>query len=100
MMLGEPQSLGQVKDAFALAQACATIGPSLHPLFTQAFAVAKRGRNETEIARHAVSVAFAAVALAKKIFAGPARKAALLVGAGKRGAPAAGPLVPQAASAA
>src|SRR5204862_95200 len=76
---------GQVKEAFALAQACATIGPSLHPLFTQAFAVAKRVRNETEIARHAVSVAFAAVELAKKIFAGLARKAVLLGGAGKAG---------------
>src|SRR5437763_9295269 len=97
MMLGEPQSLGQVKDAFALAQACATIGPSLHPLFTQAFAVAKRVRNETEIARHAVSVSFAAVELAKKIFAGLARKAVLLVGAGKMGELAARHLVEQGA---
>ncbi len=97
MMLGEPQILGQVKEAFALAQACATIGPSLHPLFTQAFAVAKRVRNETEIARHAVSVAFAAVELAKKIFAGLARKAVLLVGAGKMGELAARHLVEQGA---
>ena len=97
MMIGEPQILGQVKEAFALAQACATIGPSLHPLFTQAFAVAKRVRNETEIARHAVSVAFAAVELAKKIFAGLARKAVLLVGAGKMGELAARHLVEQGA---
>src|SRR5213595_2749731 len=83
MMIGEPQILGQVKDAFALAQACETIGPVLHTLFTQAFAVAKRVRSETEIARHAVSVSFAAVELAKKIFEGLDGKAVLLVGAGK-----------------
>jgi glutamyl-tRNA reductase len=83
MMLGEPQILGQVKDAFALAQSCETIGPALHTLFTQAFAVAKKVRTETEIARHAVSVSFAAVELAKKIFAGLDCKAVLLVGAGK-----------------
>jgi glutamyl-tRNA reductase len=83
MMLGEPQILGQVKDAFALAQACGTIGPQLHPLFNQAFNVAKRVRTETEIARHAVSVSFAAVELAKKIFDGLGGRAVLLVGAGK-----------------
>jgi glutamyl-tRNA reductase len=83
MMVGEPQILGQVKDAFALAQACETVGPTLHTLFTQAFAVAKKVRGETEIARHAVSVSFAAVELARKIFAGLSGKAVLLVGAGK-----------------
>ena len=49
-MIGEPQILGQVKDAFALAQACETVGPHLHTLFSQAFSVAKRVRTETEIA--------------------------------------------------
>ena len=44
MVLGEPQILGQVKDAFALAQACRTVGPVLHALMSQAFAVAKRVR--------------------------------------------------------
>lgn len=83
MMIGEPQILGQVKDAFALAQACGTVGPHLHPLFSQAFNVAKRVRTETEIARHAVSVSFAAVELAKKIFDGLGGRAVLLVGAGK-----------------
>src|SRR5215475_6399443 len=83
MLLGEPQILGQVKDAFALAQSCEAVGPALHSLFTQAFAVAKKVRTETEIARHAVSVSFAAVELAKKIFAGLEGKAVLLVGAGK-----------------
>lgn len=83
MMIGEPQILGQVKDAFALAQACEAVGPHLHPLFSQAFKVAKRVRTETEIARHAVSVSFAAVELAKKIFDGLAGRAVLLVGAGE-----------------
>lgn len=83
MMVGEPQILGQVKDAFALAQACQTVGPTLHTLFAQAFAVAKKVRTETEIGRHAVSVPFAAVELARKIFAGLGGKAVLIVGAGK-----------------
>src|SRR5439155_607325 len=47
MVLGEPQILGQVKDAFALAQACRTVGPVLHSLMSQAFAVAKRVRTNT-----------------------------------------------------
>ncbi len=85
MVVGEPQILGQVKDAFALAQACAMVGPTLHPLFTRSFAVAKRVRTDTEIGRHAVSVSFAAVELAKKIFDGLGGKAVLLVGAGEMG---------------
>ncbi len=93
MMVGEPQILGQVKDAFALAQSCQTVGPLLHALFSQAFAVAKRVRTETEIGRHAVSVSFAAVELAKKIFAGLGGRAVLLVGAGKMGELAARHLV-------
>ncbi len=97
MMVGEPQILGQVKDAFALAQACETVGPTLHALFTQAFAVAKKVRTETEIGRHAVSVSFAAVELARKIFAGLGGKAVLLVGAGKMGELAARHLVEQGA---
>jgi glutamyl-tRNA reductase len=83
MLVGEPQILGQVKDAFALAQSCETVGPTLHSLFTQAFAVAKRVRTETDIGRHAVSVSFAAVELAKKIFDGLRGRAILLLGAGK-----------------
>src|SRR5438132_8443913 len=97
MLIGEPQILGQVKDAFAIAQACETVGPALHTLFTQAFAVGKRVRSETEIARHAVSVSFAAVELAKKIFAGLGGRAVLLVGAGEMGELAARHLVEQGA---
>ena len=73
------------------------MGPALHTLFTQAFAVAKRVRTETEIARHAVSVSFAAVELAKKIFAGLSGRAVLLVGAGKMSELAAKHLVEQGA---
>ena len=97
MMLGEPQILGQVKDAFALAQACGTVGPQLHPLFSQAFNVAKRVRTETGIARHAVSVSYAAVELARKIFDGLGGRAVLLVGAGKMSELAAKHLVAQGA---
>src|SRR4030095_14695533 len=97
MMVGEPQILGQVKDAFALAQSCETVGAASHSLFTQAFAVAKRVRTETEIARHAVSVSFAAVELAKKIFAGLVGRGVLLVGAGKMSELAAKHLVEQGA---
>jgi glutamyl-tRNA reductase len=97
MMIGEPQILGQAKDAFALAQSCETVGPTLHTLFTQAFAVAKKVRTETEIARHAVSVSFAAVELAKKIFASLTGRAVLLVGAGEMGELAAKHLVEQGA---
>ena len=97
MMIGEPQILGQVKNAFALAQSCETVGPALHTLFTQAFTVAKKVRTETEIARHAVSISFAAVELAKKIFAGLDGKAVLLVGAGKMSELAARHLIEQGA---
>ncbi|MBI1845394.1 MAG: glutamyl-tRNA reductase [Candidatus Rokubacteria bacterium] len=97
MMIGEPQILGQMKDAFAVAQACETVGPTLHVLFTQAFNVAKRVRTETEIGRHAVSVSFAAVELAKKIFDGLGGRAVLLVGAGKMSELAAKHLVEQGA---
>jgi glutamyl-tRNA reductase len=97
MMVGEPQVLGQVKDAFALAQSCETVGPGLHGLFSRAFAVAKRVRTETEIGRHAVSVAFAAVELARKIFDGLERRSVLLVGAGEMAEQAARHLLEQGA---
>jgi glutamyl-tRNA reductase len=97
MLVGEPQIGGQVKDAFALAQSCETVGPALHRLFSQAFAVAKKVRTETDIGRHAVSVSFAAVELAKKIFTSLEGKAVLLVGAGKMGGLAARHLVEQGA---
>ena len=95
MMLGEPQILGQIKEAFRLAQHCQSVGPLLHGVMTQAFAVAKKVRTETELARHAVSVPYAAVELARKIFGGLNSRAVLLLGAGKMGELAAKHLVDQ-----
>jgi glutamyl-tRNA reductase len=97
MLVGEPQIGGQVKDAFALAQTCGTVGPTLHRVFSQAFSVAKKVRTDTDVGRHAVSVSFAAVELARKIFASLDGKAVLLVGAGKMGGLAARHLVEQGA---
>jgi glutamyl-tRNA reductase len=67
MVLGEAQILGQVKDAYRAAVAARSVGPVLGRLFQHAFRAAKRVRTETKIASSAVSVAFAAVELAKKI---------------------------------
>ena len=97
MIVGEPQILGQVKEAVAIARDCQTLGPTLHRLWMKAFAVAKRVRTETDVARHAVSVSFAAVELAKKIFSGLEGRAVLLVGAGEMGELAARHLVEQGA---
>src|SRR5437867_2755859 len=97
MILGEPQILGQVKEAFATARSCQTVGPTLHGLWTKAFTVAKKVRTETDVARHAVSVSFAAVELARKIFGGLEGRAVLLVGAGEMGELAARHLVEQGA---
>ena len=97
MVLGEPQILGQVKDAFALAQSAGTAGPVLHALMSQAFGAAKRVRTETEVGRLAVSVSYAAVELARKIFEGLEGKAVLLVGAGEMSELAARHLIEQGA---
>ena len=83
MVLGEPQILGQVKDAFALAQSAGTAGPVLHALMSQAFSAAKRVRSETLVGRLAVSISYAAVELARRIFEGLEGKSVLLVGAGE-----------------
>ncbi len=97
MLVGEPQILGQVKEAFALAQSSSTIGPLLHALMSRAFGVAKRVRTETEVGRHAVSISFAAVELGRKIFGGLDGKAVLLIGAGEMAELAARHLVDQGA---
>lgn len=83
MVVGEPQILGQVKEAYATARAVGAVNSQLDALLTRAFAVAKRVRNETAIASSAVSVASVAVDLAKKIFGSLEGKAVYLVGAGK-----------------
>ena len=85
LVVGEPQVLGQVKDAFRAASEGDTIGPVLDRLFRQAFEVGKRVRSETEIGAYAVSVSYAAVELAKKIFGPLDGRAALIVGAGETG---------------
>src|SRR6058998_628217 len=97
MLLGEPQILGQVKEAFALAQSSSTIGPLLHALMSRALGVAKRVRTETEVGRHAVSISFAAVELGRKIWGGRGCKAVLLIGAGEMAELAARHLVDQGA---
>lgn len=83
MVLGEPQILGQLKDAYRTAQEAGTTGPMLNRLFQATFSVAKRVRTETEIGANAVSVASAAVAMAKTVFASFENRTALLVGAGE-----------------
>jgi glutamyl-tRNA reductase len=83
MVVGEPQILGQVKEAYATARAVGTCVSQLDALLTRAFAVAKRVRNETQVGTSAVSVASVAVDLAKKIFGTLSGKAVYLVGAGK-----------------
>jgi len=84
-ILGEPQILGQVKDAFTLATEANTTGTILNNLFQSAFHVGKRVRSETELGAGAVSVSSAAVELANKIFSDLSKRSALLIGAGETG---------------
>ncbi len=83
MVLGEPQILGQVKDAYGYAAEFRAIGPILDKFYSKAFSVAKRVRTETKVASSAVSVSYAAVELAKKIFGSLKDKTVLLIGAGE-----------------
>jgi glutamyl-tRNA reductase len=83
MVVGEPQILGQVKEAYATARAVGAVRAQLDQLLTRAFAVAKRVRTETAVGSSAVSVASVAVELAKKIFGSLQGKQVFLVGAGK-----------------
>jgi len=83
MVLGEPQILGQVKEAYHSATAAGGIGAVLTKIFPRAFLVAKRVRTETGISQNAVSMSFAAVELGKEIFGSLDKKNVLLVGAGK-----------------
>ncbi|HYL14787.1 MAG TPA: glutamyl-tRNA reductase [Terriglobales bacterium] len=83
MVVGEPQILGQVKEAYAVARAVGSVNSQLDSLLTRAFAVAKRVRTETAVGSSAVSVASVAVELAKKIFGSLHGRHVYLVGAGK-----------------
>ncbi|MEK1907702.1 MAG: glutamyl-tRNA reductase [Pseudomonas sp.] len=83
MVLGEPQILGQMKSAYAVAREAGTVGPLLGRLFQATFSTAKTVRTDTAIGENPVSVAFAAVSLAKQIFSDLHRSQALLIGAGE-----------------
>lgn len=82
MVIGEPQILGQMKSAYVVAQQAGTVSGLLDQLFQQVFAVAKRVRTETAIGQNPVSVAYAAVGLAQRIFSDLGSAQALLIGAG------------------
>lgn len=83
MVVGEPQILGQLKTAYALAKQHGAVSGFMDALLTRAFSVAKRVRSETEIGENAVSVSYAAVELAREIFASLNDKKVMIVGAGK-----------------
>ncbi len=85
MILGEPQILGQLKDAFRQSAELGTAGVILHRLLHTSFTAGKRVRSETALGAGAVSVAYAAVELAQKIFKDLSRHTVLLVGAGETG---------------
>ena len=83
LILGEPQILGQLKDAYLQATGAGTLGRTLNRLFQHTFSVAKQVRTDTAIGASPVSVAFAAVSLAKQIFGELHPQTALLIGAGE-----------------
>ena len=85
LVVGEPQILGQIKEAYGVATHVQSAGPLLNKLFHWAFGVGKRVRSETALAEGAVSVSFAAVSLAKKIFGNLSGRRVLVVGAGEMG---------------
>jgi len=85
LVQGEPQILGQVKDAYEYAGKAGTLGLVLNRLLKKTFSVAKKVRTETGIGRSAVSVSYAAVELAKKIFGEVEGRTAMIIGAGEMG---------------
>ena len=95
MIIGESQILGQLKDAFEVALAHKTTGVIMNKVVKKAISVAKRVRTETKISEMAVSVSYAAVELAKKIFSNLSEKTVLLVGAGEMAKLAARHLIAQ-----
>jgi glutamyl-tRNA reductase len=86
MVLGEVQILGQLKDAYRIAQQNDSTGPTLNRLFQAAFSAAKRVRSETRIGANAVSLASATVSLARRVFEDLSAHSALIVGAGEMNA--------------
>src|SRR6185312_8367974 len=85
MVVGEPQILGQMKTAYAAARTEGTVGGLLETVMTRAFGVAKRVRSETGIGQMAVSVSYAAVELAKRIFGSLNGQSVMIIGSGKMG---------------
>ncbi|HAO93481.1 MAG: glutamyl-tRNA reductase [Deltaproteobacteria bacterium GWC2_56_8] len=83
MVMGEPQILGQVKDSYGHAVQYNTAGVIVNKLYHKAFQVAKRIRSETKIGESAVSISFAAIELARKIFGDLSGKSCMLIGAGE-----------------
>ncbi|MFA7743740.1 glutamyl-tRNA reductase [Salinicoccus roseus] len=83
MVLGETQILGQIRDAFFTAQNEHTTGTMFNKLFKEAITVAKRGHSETDISKNAISISYAAVELAKKIFSRVDDSKVLVIGAGE-----------------
>ncbi len=83
MVLGEPQILGQMKDAVRAAEGAGAMGSTLHQLFQRTFAVAKEVRSSTEIGAHSISMAAASVRLAGQLFEDLAKIKILFVGAGE-----------------
>jgi glutamyl-tRNA reductase len=83
MVLGEPQILGQMKDAVRQAEAAGGLGTYLHQMFQRTFAVAKEVRSSTEIGAHSVSMAAAAVKLSERIFDSISGQNVLMIGAGE-----------------
>jgi glutamyl-tRNA reductase len=83
MVLGEPQILGQLKQAVHEAQTAGTLGTTLHQMFQRSFAVAKEVRSSTEIGAHSISMAAAAVRLASQLFEDIGETKVLFVGAGE-----------------
>ncbi len=85
LVVGEPQILGQVKEAHTIAANAQVVGPVLNRLFHSSFGVGKRVRTETGLASGAVSISYAAVALAKKIFGDLTSRTVVVLGAGEMG---------------
>jgi len=85
MVIGETQILGQVRSSFFKAQEANSVGTVFNQLFKQAITVAKKAHTETDISSNAVSVSYAAVELAKKVFGQLHDKHILIIGAGKMG---------------
>jgi len=83
MVIGEPQILGQLKEAFARAEGCRSVGLILTRLLHKTFSVAKRVRSETAIASQAVSISYSAVELARKIFGTLEDRTVMMIGAGE-----------------